>query len=83
MLRRIGLIVRRGALQRFASLKQQSADLPITVSWDRRQKDRRVSSAPSAEVAHDHRGPERRAQPAFTWELADFVVVEPTEPDNK
>ena len=31
---------------------------------------------PGEEIARDRRRTERRGQPAFTWDLADFVVVE-------
>jgi hypothetical protein len=76
---RVALIVRRGALRRFDTLKKKTADLPVTVSWDRRQHERRISPA---EVERDHRRTERRAQPSFTWDLADFVVVEPDVPSK-
>jgi hypothetical protein len=70
----IGLIVRRGALRRFAALTRETAGLPVTVSWDQRQNERRASNDA---VDRDHRQTERRAEPSFTWELADFVVAEP------
>ena len=73
----IRMVVRRGALRRFESLKKQTADLPVVVTWDRRQGDRRVVSG---DIARERRRTERRQQPAFTWDLADFVVVEP-QPD--
>ena len=69
----IRMVVRRGALRRFESLKKQTANLPVVVSWDRRQRDRRNVSG---DIARDRRRTERRQQPAFTWDLADFVVVE-------
>ena len=74
---RIGLIVRRGALRRFDDLKKKMTDYPVTVSWDRRDRERR--SSPEA-VGRDQRKIDRRSQPSFTWELADFVVVEPNVP---
>jgi hypothetical protein len=67
------MVVRRGALRRFESLKKQTAHLPVVVSWDRRQRDRRAASG---DIARERRRTERRQQPAFTWELADFVVVD-------
>ena len=69
----IGIVVRRGALRRFDALMQKTADLPVVVSWDRRTDDRRAAtdSAPA-----ERRSGDRRKQPPFTWEAADFVVVE-------
>ena len=72
----IRMVVRRGALRRFESLKKQTAHLPVVVSWDRRQRDRRNVSG---DIARDRRRTERRQDPAFTWDLADFVVVEESE----
>ena len=67
------LFVRRGALRRFDRLKSDTADLPVTVEWDRRQ-----GSPPDAPKV------DRRNKPPCTWELADFVVVDPsTEPDSE
>lgn len=60
---RLQLWVRRGALRRFHLLKRDTAHLPVTVAWDRRDP---TSSGPHGE--------DRRAAPAFTWDAADFVV---------
>ena len=68
----VGIVVRRGAQRRFTALKQKTADLPAVVLWDRRQMDRRTSSQP---LDIDQRKTERRRKPPFTWEVADFVVV--------
>jgi hypothetical protein len=68
----IELIVRRGALRRFHKLTQKTADLPVTVSWDRRTGERR-SAANASE--RNRRQIERRQKPPFTWELSDFVVA--------
>jgi hypothetical protein len=67
----ITLIVRRGALRRFHKLKQETADLPVVVTWDRRSGDRARPDGGEAD------GPleERRKQLSFTWEMADFLVV--------
>jgi hypothetical protein len=59
------IIVRRGALRRFDRLTRDASAVPVEVSWDRRVSD---ADAPA-------RG-ERRGPPPFTWETADFVVVE-------
>ena len=72
----IGLVVRRGALRRFDALKRKTENLPVDVIWDQRQGDRRVG----ADDGHaNRRRTDRRRTPPFTWELADFVVVEPAE----
>ena len=70
----IRMVVRRGALRRFEALKKQTAHLPVIVSWDRRQGERRNVAG---DIARERRRTDRRQQPAFTWDLADFVVVEP------
>jgi hypothetical protein len=69
----VGIVVRRGADRRFDALKRKIASLPAVVSWDRRRLDRRASSKP-AQI--DQRKTERRQKPPFTWEVADFVVVD-------
>ena len=69
----VELVVRRGALRRFNKLKQATAELPVVVSWDRRQGDRRASSR---DVQSERRRTDRRQTPPFTWHTADFVVVE-------
>jgi hypothetical protein len=69
----VQIFVRIGALKRFHVLKQKTAELPVTVSWDRRRGERRqASESPQA----DQRKSDRRASPPFTWQVADFVVVE-------
>jgi hypothetical protein len=70
----VGIIVRRGALKRFDTLKKKTADLPVVVTWDRRLQERRVSAQPSA---NDQRRNDRRQKPPFTWDVADFIVVDP------
>jgi hypothetical protein len=71
----VQIFVRIGALKRFHVLKQKTAELPVTVSWDRRRGERRqASDSPQA----DQRKSDRRATPPFTWQVADFVVVEET-----
>ena len=75
----IRMVVRRGALRRFEALKRETADLPVVVCWDRRQRDRRNVSG---DIARDRRRTERRQQPSFTWDLADFVVVDESKSDG-
>ena len=68
-------IVKRGALRRFDRLKRAASGLPVDVIWDRRTR----PAAPKEETSP---AADRRQQPAFTWNLADFVVVDedPDEP---
>jgi hypothetical protein len=73
----VELIVRRGALRRFDKLKQATGDLPVNVSWDKRRRDRRLSGNVTE---RERRRTERRKQPPFTWEVADFVLVEKPVP---
>ena len=70
---RVCIYVKRGALRRFARLKDQEAELPVRVAWDRRTTERRASSG---QVTKEGRTGERRKPPRFTWEVAQFVVVE-------
>lgn len=69
----IVLIVRRGALRRFDILKRKTADMPVVVSWDRRLGETRPSSGPKDRRAKA----DQRQKPPFTWDTADFVVVDP------
>ncbi|HET9194413.1 MAG TPA: hypothetical protein VFO21_16135 [Vicinamibacterales bacterium] len=69
----VRMFVRIGALKRFHFLKKKTADLPVSVEWDRRRSDRRSAEEPETP---DLRGAERRGTPPFTWDTADFVVVE-------
>src|SRR5258705_9153606 len=74
----VKIVVRRGAMRRFDALKTRTTELPVVLTWDRRTDHRRDGAA-SASVKRDRRENERRRQPPFTWDLADFVVVEPTK----
>jgi hypothetical protein len=74
---RTRLIVRRGAVQRHASLKQKTADLEVDVLWDRREADRRAA----ADLVDDERRKaDRRKKPPFTWDVADFAVAVERDP---
>ena len=76
------IYVRIGALRRFHTLTQKTADLPVEVSWDRRREDRR--EAATSATGGERRQSDRRQKPPFTWEMADFVLVEaPPEPKKK
>ena len=75
----VNLIVRRGTSGRFEALVRKTADLPVVVSWDRRTEDRRASPE---SIPVERRSTDRRKTPPFTWDAADFVVVEDArEPD--
>jgi len=69
----LGIVVRRGALRRFDAMTRKTADLPVEVTWDRRTGQRRASED-TAGV--DRRSGDRRKEPPFTWQVADFVVVD-------
>jgi hypothetical protein len=68
----VELVVRRGALRRFDKLKTAVADLPVKLTWDRRLDERRTETT---DVGEERRKNDRRKQPPFTWDAADFVVV--------
>ena len=71
----IEIVVRRGSLRRFDALKTRTKELPVVVTWDRRTNERRDDQK-AASAARNRRESERRRTPPFTWDLADFVVVE-------
>jgi hypothetical protein len=75
------IFVRRGAIRRYARLTRDSRLLPVNIDWDRRkEEDRREEpKAPATE----RRKSERRRKPPFTWEMADFVVTESKDKDDK
>lgn len=75
----VRMFVRIGALKRFHFLKQKTAELPVSVEWDRRRGDRR-SGGPHHNG--NLRQGERRNTPPFTWDTADFVVVEEPQPPS-
>ena len=70
----IEIVVRRGALRRFDALKTRTGELPVVVTWDRRTDDKPGDG--DGLSARERRQIERRQKPPFTWDLADFVVVE-------
>ena len=67
------IFVRIGALRRFHTLTQKTADLPVEVVWDRRREERRGDQA---STEGERREADRRKKPPFTWDTADFVVAE-------
>ena len=78
--RTLKIFVRIGALRRFDALKVKTAELPVKVEWDRRRSDRR-QSATNADASQ--RLNDRRQQLPFTWEAADFVVVEEEQEEEE
>ncbi len=77
----IQIVVRRGALRRFASLDEKRGELPVALLWDRRLNDRRTDGE---SASGERRVSERRREPPFTWTTAEFLVVEtPAEDDKK
>lgn len=74
----IEIVVRRGALKRFDALKTKTGELPVVVKWDRRTDNRRDRAGAGA-ARRKSRYEDRRRTPPFTWDLADFVVVEPAD----
>ncbi len=74
--RTVKIFVRIGALRRFDALKMKTAELPVKIEWDRRRGERRQAAA---NVDANQRMNDRRQQLPFTWESADFVVVEEEE----
>jgi hypothetical protein len=77
---RVRIYVKRGALRRYARLTDQAAALPVAIDWDRRTDQRRRAAH---DVSKDARTGERRQPPPFTWDVADFVVVEAGSPDGE
>lgn len=67
------IFVKRGALWRYNRLSRDAQKLPISVEWDRRKEDRRAAEAP---VPQDQRKEDRRGSAPFTWDIAEFVVVD-------
>jgi hypothetical protein len=74
----VEIVVRRGAMRRFDALKTRTSELPVVVTWDRRTDERR-NGGDSSHVTRNRRQMERRRKPPFTWDVADFVVVEPVK----
>ena len=69
------IIVKRGALRRFHRLKRQTADLPVSVEWDRRT----AQPDEPGTAQHNGRTEERRGPLPFTWRVAEFVAVNDTD----
>ena len=68
------IVVRAGAVDRFAALKAAFAPEGIDVVWDRRLGERRRSADASASGS-DRRRRDRRGPTPASWSLLDFLVV--------
>ena len=71
------LVVRRGALRRFATLQRRTSQMQVQVIWDRRSKTRRVADT---KTATERRSADRRQRDSYTWKAADFLVAVPGRP---
>ena len=72
------IIVRTGARDRFAALREAFSPEGVDVLWDRRGRDRRRAEAVPQSVPERRRRDRRGMAPA-SWDLLDFLVV-PTGP---
>lgn len=68
------IVVRAGAMDRFAALRGAFAPEGIEVVWDRRLGERRRAEADSPPAPERRRRERRGAAPA-SWDLLDFLVV--------
>jgi hypothetical protein len=68
------IVVRAGALDRFAALRDAFLTEGVAVIWDRRLSDRRRSGIASR-PAPERRRRERRGTAPASWHLLDFLVV--------
>ena len=68
------IVVRAGAVDRFAALRAAFAPDGVDVVWDRRLGERRRSSDDSSPAAERRRRDRRGPIPA-SWALLDFLVV--------
>ena len=73
-------VVRRGSTKRFARLQKHTAELPLEVVWDSRHADRRTKRD---RVKIESRRAQRRHNPPFTWDVADFLVRKETRPARR
>ena len=73
-------VVRRGSTRRFARLQKHTDELPLEVLWDSRHADRRTKLG---RVKIESRRAQRRHNPPFTWDAADFLVRKETRPARR
>jgi hypothetical protein len=68
------IVVRAGAVDRFAALRAAFGPEGVEVVWDRRAGDRR-RSAQSLDSTPERRRRDRRGSEPPSWTLLDFLVV--------
>jgi hypothetical protein len=68
------IVVRTGAVDRFAALRAAFGPDGVDVVWDRRLGERRRSAAING-AATDRRRRDRRGAVPASWALLDFLVV--------
>jgi hypothetical protein len=68
------IVVRTGAVDRFAALRAAFAPEGVEVVWDRRAGERRRSSLSETPGSERRRRDRRGSEPA-SWTLLDFLVV--------
>ena len=68
------VVVRTGAVDRFAALRSAFAPEGVDVVWDRRVGERRRSSD-DASPGSERRRRDRRGLEPVSWTLLDFLVV--------
>ena len=68
------IVVRAGAVDRFAALKAAFAPEGVDVVWDRRLGERRRSQDDST-GGSERRRRDRRGSTPSSWALLDFLVV--------
>jgi hypothetical protein len=68
------IVVRAGAVDRFAALRAAFATEGVEVVWDRRLGERRRSSDDSS-PGSERRHRDRRGFEPASWALLDFLVV--------
>lgn len=72
MSERILLVVKRGALRRYNTLRTKTSSLNVEVIWDRREGARRREERPTAA---NRRAGDRRNTDGYMWSVADFAVA--------
>jgi hypothetical protein len=68
------IVVRAGAVERFAVLERAFGPEGVGVVWDRRVRDRRRQEE-GGRLPTERRRQERRGPPPASWTLLDFLVV--------
>lgn len=68
------IVVRAGAIDRFAALQTAFRPEGVDVVWDRRTFDRRRGNG-DAPAARERRRQDRRGPVPASWALLDFLVV--------